>query len=440
VKKYSLPAIAVFLSLSVAARADWEGRVVNLGRTAVAGVKVTLYPQGISAITDGSGIYRLSGITGLEYQPLRPSHIGHSPAGLLMGFQSAPELPARDLEGRRIRPEGNRWVLLAPLLPTPAITPAPPLGKTASVLPLAKTSGASTITAEKPGYQTAIIPLAAGAAIPDIILAPGLDLSRPVQLKPSKDFSLPVIPRSTGFPGSTSTDLPNVEDPDDSNERTPETTFSLMWDLVTETGVQVYARRHSYFPQHPESAVATPPNKISDDSGQVKPEYHETADTIGGNPGAQYVYLLLWKKASGMPFGTMKCLQFPGPMAAGKTAYYAYYQSQGRKPQSVVTQFSGEVPALDTCGRVAGKVDWKGPGPMPELWIGMPGTELFTAVAPDGSFLSSDLPPGNPPIVIVRVNRSGNGAAIPEAVHVLEGLEVISGQTSLLDSIGLAGE
>jgi hypothetical protein len=204
--------------------------------------------------------------------------------------------------------------------------------------------------------------------------------------------------------------------------------------------VQVYARRHSYFPQHPESAVATPPNKISDDSGQVKPEYHETADTSGGNPGAQYVYLLLWKKASGMPFGTMKCLQFPGPMAAGKTAYYAYYQSQGRKPQSVVTQFSGEVPALDTCGRVAGKVDWKGPGPMPELWIGMPGTELFTAVAPDGSFLSSDLPPGNPPIVIVRVNRSGNGAAIPEAVHVLEGLEVISGQTSLLDSIGLAGE
>jgi hypothetical protein len=441
VKKYSLPAIATLLSLSMAAGAEWEGRVVDTKRAAVAGAKVTLHPQGITAITDGNGIYRLSGSTGLGNQPSRTSHTAQSLAGLRMGFQSAPELPARDLSGRHIRPEGNRWVLIAPLPSSPAIAPAQPLGKTAVVPPLAYMSVASSLTAEKLGYQTANIPLAAGAAIPDIILAPGFDLSRPAQLKVSNDFIVPALPRAAGFTGSTSTELPNVQNPDDSSTAgAPKTTFSLKWDLVTDTGVQVFVRRHSYFPLHPESAAATPPNKSSGDSGRIMPEYHEVADTVDGNRGAQYVYLHLWKKASGIAFGTMQCLQFPGPMVAGKKAYYAFLDLHRVKPLSVATHFSGEVPALDTCGKVAGKVAWKGPGPMPELWIGMPGTELFTAVAADGAFLTTDLPPGNPPVVLVRVNRSGDGSAVPSAVHVLEGLEVISGQTSVLNSIELSGE
>lgn len=439
--KQALLAVMAGLTLSAAEGSGWQGRVVDLGRAALAGAKVTLQPDGVTAVTDANGIYRLSKTSetaSLVIGPSRPSPAGQAQAGLRLAFQAAREVPAWDLTGRRLRPVRSRWTLVAPLLPRPGAASSPPLAKGSADL---------FLTAEKPGYQTTRITLNAGTAIPDIVLAPGQDWSMPVS-----GVQTPiVVPRlSTLTLGSTSTDIPNVKVTFKVAAGVPEdSTFILKWELEADTGVGVFVRPHVYFPASPESAEATPPSASSGDSGRITMALSEMVRYGVQEPGTEeagwdrswgpYVSLLARKKSPGQEYGMMQWLQFYGPIPANRQVVRLGKPASG--PYKAAA-YSGSIPPMDTCGRLAGKVAWMGAGPRPELWIGMLGTELFTRIAPDGTFRTDDLPPGNPPLAVVRVIRKSGevGDVVARTFHPLEGVTVVPGQTTILESILLSGE
>ena len=273
--------------------------------------------------------------------------------------------------------------------------------------------------------------------MPDIVLAPGIDLSRP--LPPLSALKPALLPGSEelnhGITRSTYTDLPGTNGGGTVR-------CVLEWHLHSEAGVTAYIRPHVYFPGFPEKSASTGQDGKPGEQGyDLFIRFKESAWSDGGaleprGPYSEYVNLILRKPGVGTEYGTMKWLQYLGPIPRSDRDRL----ESPRPPSQIRTIYTGSVPPLDTCGRLAGKVHWKGPGPLPELWFGMPGTELFAAVAPDGTFLSTDLPPGRPPVVLVRVDRDTAGAAVPRAFHALEGLEVIPGQTAVLDSIFLSTE
>ena len=51
--------MATSLGLSAAMGAEWQGKVVDMGRSGLPEAKVTLHPSGLTAFTDGTGTYRL---------------------------------------------------------------------------------------------------------------------------------------------------------------------------------------------------------------------------------------------------------------------------------------------------------------------------------------------------------------------------------------------
>ena len=422
-----------------AARADLSGRVVDMQRLPLAGVKVTIQPQGIVAVTEADGSFRLveNGRPLAIPPPGSPAPSAPSPAsGASLGFRRVAGIPAVDLRGRHSLPGGNPWLFLASLS-------GPVTVASRSSLPLAKAAAAPNLVAEKPGFQTAHIPLAAGAVVPDIVMAPGFDRSRPILITGSNGFVVQPLPRAVGFSGSTSTELPNLHDPTDPAPNIVDSVvFGLHWSLATDSGVSLFVRPNGHFPRLPEGAATATPEAVSNESGRASLGLQEVArnrdnQLVMPEDLATAVNLILWKRPSGSAYGAMRCLQFPGPIKAG---WKAFEELQGKIPLRVQTNLSGTVPSLDPCGKLAGRIAWKGPGPMPELWVGMIGTDFFAPVAPDGTFLSTDLPAGTPPVVLARVDRSADGTAIPRAFQALQGLAVIPGQTAILDSIPVSGE
>lgn len=430
-KKHALTAIVLCGWAAVAARAEFQGRVVDMHRLPLPGVRVTIQPEGMTSLTDSNGTFRLTRTSAASVRHI-PNRTAFLPVPRL-GFLMARETPALDFQGRRANPDGSRWLILTPLSSSAA---APAM----SAQPLAKVSPANFLTAEKHGYLTGRITLNSDATIPDIHLVRALDWSLPV---PGASTPKPTVNLNPNrFNSSTSTEIPNTY-------LKESVICALTWKLELEPGIQVYIRSHTYFPRFPEKDGFIEPDGVSshlEPDFQVSTEELAVPDWTNTSTGiklepipghSEYVNLLLRTQASDTNYGSMTWLRFPGPVPTSQNALRSMPPSEFSK---IKTVFSGPVPPLETCGRLAGKVVWKGADPQPELWIGMIGTDLFAAVAPDGSFLSTDLPPGTPPLALVRVDRQGDGAAVPRAFHNLEGLAVVSGQTSLLDSIILSAE
>jgi hypothetical protein len=392
-----------------------EGRIVDADRLPLSDVKITLSPWNTTTITDGAGRY----------------HIGILPSAL-PGFR-VPEamMPDRTLPGREFRIDGRAagkthpWIPLFGL-PPEASDPRPPLAKAAWPT--------TELMAEKDGYATAriLIPESA-SALPDIILAPGR-LQTTVSGQP---IGLPKFPAPpVAFERGTSTDLPNVvSDP----------TGVIAWarfSLATAPGALGFVHPRTYFPDFPEAPATASAISTADDAGTLTAAINEGFHRVDGkavvdsvNGYGPVITFLLWAPDSGKGYGSMKWMQFEGPVPAA----LGILDTATQKATVATVTYAGRVPPLETCGRLSGHLTWKGEGPQPELWIGMLGTDCFAPVAADGSFSTTDLPAGLPPLAVVAVHRDGDGRVDKKTFYNLGGWAVSPGQTSLVEGLELTG-
>jgi hypothetical protein len=393
----------------------FEGRIVDADRHPLADVQITLTPWNTTAVSDGAGRFR----------------IGILP-NALPGFR-VPEriMPDRFRADREFRIDGRAagkthpWIPLFGL-PPEASDPRPPLAKAAWPT--------TELVAEKNGYATAriLVPESA-SALPDIILAPG----RFQATVPSQPIGLPRFPAPpVVFDRGTSTDLPNVVyDP-------AGIVAWVRFSLVTAPGALGFVNPHTYFPDVPEAPVRASAMSTADDSGMLTAAINEGFHRVDGKPVVDsadgygpVVTLLLWAPDSGQGYGAMKWMQFEGPVPSA----LGILDTSTRKAIVTTVTYAGRVPPLEICGRLSGHLTWKGAGAQPELWIGMLGTDFFAQVAADGSFTTTDLPAGLPPLAVVEVHRNGDGRVEKKTFYNLEGLAVSPGQTTLVEGLELTG-
>jgi hypothetical protein len=418
-----------------------DGRVVDANRNPLPGVKLTWPALGLSETSDAEGRFHLGTVSPV----FRPYRLPHA-AG-----------PAE-----RIRADGRRARSESPWSPIFLIRPEARPARA----PMAKTAPPSVLVAEKAGYVSARIQVPENASsLPDILLAPGQTVSPlPGQLSATPIFSAP----TAHFESGTSTDLPNVYtdsekvDPigkpgslifapyDSLNPGLSSTQLhepstlpmyvAVTWSLTTVPGATATILPYASVPESlgkPESS----PRFRADDQGYflafIQEYYAFVPAGVRSKGPIHYgdsVTVLLKGPDAGNGYATMKWLQFTGPVRAAME----YITFGGGYWTRIYALHSGPVPPLDTCGRLSGRIDWKGAGAKPELWIGMLGTDLFAQADADGSFLTPDLPPGTLPLVVVAIGPDEHGI-IRRTFYNLKGLAVSPGQTALLDPLEIGG-
>lgn len=423
---------AAGLALSAAHALD--GRVVDASRRPLAGVKVTLSASDQSVLTGADGRFHLGPAAGL------PPH----------RIAAGPVSP----EGRAwmVRADGRRAGSASPWLPRFSSRRAYPPDQA----PLAKAAAQSLLTVEKAGLATATVLVPENAAsLPDIILAPGPYLSTVVgQPQVLPIYSAPRVQ----FEGGTSTDLPDVYNEGEridpkanlfkhSDYYNPDglsrTLYGVVaWSLAAPPGTTAAVRPHGWVPESLGRAEEAPAFK-ADIEGRFHASIQEGfafyvrggMARLGPNPYGDTISMLVKEPVRGNGYATMKWLQFAGPVRA---AYDYISQPDNAWSEKIYASHSGAMPPLDTCGRLTGRIDWKGAGARPELWIGMVGTDLFAKVDAEGGFLTTDLPPGTLPLAVVAVKKDGEGRDSSRTFFHLQGLAVSPGHTTRVERLELA--
>jgi hypothetical protein len=433
-----LAKIGLFVAgVALAAAFALEGRIVDSHRNPLPGVRVTWSPWNFTGITDAEGRYRI----GFPSPVVRTLHT-----------PSAPE------PNEAVRADGRRAGSDYPGTPLFHLLPDVRLQRA----PLAKTAPHTVLVAEKSGYATSRIQVPADAStLPEIILpsGPGPSLLQgQTSVKPI--FSAPMAK----FESGTSTDLPNVYSDSDKvnpsgkpgriqfapydslrptessirlhNPASTSMYVAVVWSLTTVPGATATILPHASVPDSLGKAGAGRAFQ-ADDEGNfldfIQEYYHfvpSGARSLGPVHYGDSVTLLLRGPGTGSDYATMKWLQFTGPVRSAME----HIIFGGGYWTKIYALHTGAVPSLDTCGRLSGRIEWKGAAPKPELWIGMAGTDLFTRVDADGGFLTADLPPGVLPLVVVAIGPDAHGIT-RRTFYNLQGLAVSPGQTTLLDPL-----